>query len=353
MDKEIVKAIIEDGIYGISGDNSQPWRFEVGGEKLDILNIPDRDNPILNVRQRGSYVAHGSLIENMIISASSKGYKTDLKLFPDSSNSNLVARLSFAKDFVKNEPLHPYIKKRSTNRKPYSVVPLKEQEKAQLLAAADFVGGGELRFSEEPDDKKIIGKALAVTEQIALTTKELHQLFFKDMIWTEKEEREKKHGLFIKTLELPPPARLIFKLIKHWPVMRVFNLLGFYKLAALGNAKVYVSSGAHGAILVPDNDQDFVTAGRIMQRVWLTATKLGLFMQPVTGVLFLRQRMKFDPKPFNEKQVMMVKEAYGTLEKAFGAYPGVIAMLFRIGAAEPPSARSSRMEPEIIFKNGT
>lgn len=349
MDRETLKKIIEDGTRGISGDNSQPWRFEAEGASLDIFNLPERDNPILNVRQRGSYVAHGSLIENIVISAKQYGYAASVALFPDTGKKNLTARLIFTKTGAGKDQLSDYIKKRATNRKPYEKRPLKPEDKKELLEAAGSVGGGELKFVEDNESKIKIGKALSVTEQVALTTKELHFLFFKDMVWTEKEEREKKHGLYIKTLELPPPVEWFFRLIKHWKVIRVLNFLGFYKLAAAGNAKIYSSAGAFGAILVEDRDENFIRAGWIMQRVWLTATKLGLQMQPITGVLFLHQRVREAKEPFNEAQVEMIERAYRTLEAAFGAENGIIAMLFRVGYDGEPSARSSRMPPDIKF----
>ena len=145
MDKETLKNIIEDGTHGISGDNSQPWKFETSGADLDIFNLPDRDNPILNVRQRGSYVAHGSLIENIVISAKQYGYSASVALFPDTGKNNLTARLIFVKTRAEKAPLSDYIKKRATNRKPYEKRLLNPEHKKELLEAMPpFLGGGDM-----------------------------------------------------------------------------------------------------------------------------------------------------------------------------------------------------------------
>ncbi len=351
MDPEIIRDILTDGTYAISGDNSQPWRFDVRGSDVTIFNIPDRDNPILNIRQRGSYVAHGSLIETIIIAANKRGYAVDIRLFPRGESSNEIAVLSFSSANTAPDPLYEYIRTRASNRRPYDAKKLlTEEQKREFQAAVQKVGGGTLSFVEDSAQKKTVGAAMSATEKTALTTKELHHLFFKDMVWTEAEEREKKSGLYIRTLELPPPVRLLFRAIQHWPVMKFLNALGFYKLAAAGNAETYASCALFGAIVVGNNDRDFITAGRITQRVWLTATRYGLAFQVVTGVPFLYTKIQIDKTLFKPWQCALITQAYLVIKETFGATTGTIAMLFRTGYAPGPSARSSRMPAVINFK---
>ena len=107
---EHIKEILNIAVWAPSGDNSQPWRFEVRNEKLYIFNIPDRDNPILNFKQSGSYVAHGGLIENISIASPHFGYSANVSLFPDAQNKDLVASVSFENTDKKDHPLFNYIK---------------------------------------------------------------------------------------------------------------------------------------------------------------------------------------------------------------------------------------------------
>ena len=84
--------------------------------------------------------------------------------------------------------------------------------------------------------------------------------------------------------------------------------------------------------------------------MWLEATKLGLAVQPVTGLLFLAQRIGQEDSNsvFTNKQIKLIAESYSELKQIFGLDGEVIAMMFRIGHAKEPSARSSRMKPEDI-----
>ena len=96
---------------------------------------------------------------------------------------------------------------------------------------------------------------------------------------------------------------------------------------------------------------NFINAGRLTQRVWLKTTKMRLGMHPVTGILFLARRvMAGEAKELSEEHIQLVKKSYETIKSSFGIENGVIAMAFRIGYADKPSARCSRKSPEIVFE---
>ena len=75
-------------MWAPSGENCQPWRFIVDGDKIKIFNIPERDTSLYNVLQFGSFVAHGALIENMLIASSAVGCRGIIQLFPDPRDKN-------------------------------------------------------------------------------------------------------------------------------------------------------------------------------------------------------------------------------------------------------------------------
>lgn len=65
---EDIKKILEAAVQAPSGDNSQPWRFEIRDRdgEIRIFNIPERDKSLYNYGQMASCVAHGALIENNV-----------------------------------------------------------------------------------------------------------------------------------------------------------------------------------------------------------------------------------------------------------------------------------------------
>jgi len=182
-----------------------------------------------------------------------------------------------------------------------------------------------------------------------LGNKDLHNFFFSHINWTQEEENGRRYGFYIKTLELPTPALAMFKLFRSWTRMRFFSKLGFPKVVAKQNAQVYSSAPAFCIITIPDiTPASFVSAGRATERFWLTATSLGLSVQPLTGVLFFMLRiMAGEDSKFSEAQKQLIKEKYAVVKKLFNVQNGHIAMMFRVGAGDPPSAQSTRYEHPV------
>ncbi|MBI2038646.1 MAG: nitroreductase, partial [Candidatus Nealsonbacteria bacterium] len=202
-----LRKIIELAIYAPSGENCQPWRFEVRGDEIDIFNIPERDQSPYNFDQRGSLVAHGTLIENVLIASSTSGYKTKLDIFPEAHDRNLVARIVFEKSSTKEEPLYPYIKIRCTNRKPYKKdIKLTPEQKSEILASANEVGEGAVKLTEDPHEIGALAKVGSMNERLVFENPHLHNFLFTHINWTKHEEMKKRLGFYIKTLEIPEKA---------------------------------------------------------------------------------------------------------------------------------------------------
>lgn len=340
-----IKQIIQAAVLAPSGENSQPWKFVVKDNFIYLYNVPERDLSFYNFKQYGSYVAHGAAIENILITASYLGYKCLIDLFPNTEDENLVASIKLERSNPSEDPLFSSIPKRVSNRKAYRVVPLENEQREALFSSVRNISGVKFYLIEDKEAIKQLALVGSTNERIMLEARQVHDFFFDHLNWTEKEELEKRYGFYIKTLELPPPIVIAFKLFKHWPVMRFLNLIGFTKLVEKGNADLYATASAFGIIAI-DNAQpkNFVLAGRATQRIWLMATKLGLGFQPLTGILFFMQKISgAEDKDFSQKHVELIKSRYETVRSTFKLEQGTVAMMFRIGTADPPSARSNRL----------
>ncbi len=347
--KEIIQKILEIAVYAPSGHNFQPWSFAIENNGVRIFNIPKGDTTIYNFEQRGSFMAHGALIENILIASLEEGYKANVSLFPNQSNPNLVATVTFEKSERENNPLYAFIKARTTNRKPYHNIPLRTEHRNELLETGNEIGGAKVLLVEDIKKKEILARAFTLNEQFLFENYNVHQSLFPHLLWNKKDVEQKKIGLYIKTLELPPPAKVIFKLIKHWPIARFFGTIGFSKVVAAQNQKLYSAASALGLIAVSGNsNRDFVIAGRLMQKIWLKATRMGLSLQPVTAVLYFGHRvLAGDTEKFSPEQTIRIKDAYETIRNLFNMKTETMAMTFRLGYGGIPSASSSKLFPQF------
>jgi len=352
VSRETIQKILEVAVNAPSGSNSQPWRFRFYRSVLEVVALPEKDHPILNFLNRGTWVAHGALIENISIVAREFGYDAFVTLFPDKSDHHITAKIQFAKLSSPGDPLYRAIPLRVTNRKPYAAIPLSERERGALLTTAKTAQNQSVKavFIEDSEKIRLLGEAVSVNEVVMFENRLLHKLLFEEIVWTEEEEKKRGCGLYVKTMELKPPV-FIVKLLRFWPLMRMLNKLGVARAIAKDNAKMYTATPMMCAILCGDADEDFINAGRLLERIWLQATLLGLSVHLMTGILFLWQRIASgETKLFSQEHLGLIRKAYHTIASLVGAGSQNIALLFRIGKGDNPSARSVKLAPQILYQ---
>lgn len=346
MNKENIKGILEKAIRAPSGDNSQPWQFAITENSIKIFAMPEKDHPYLNVYEGGTYIAVGALIENVLLISESEGYKTQIKYFPEGVNSNFAALIEFVGNIPKTDNLAVVVEKRQTNRKPYEKKLLEGKIIKEFFDEIKIIEPAYTDLLTITTDKEKILKLAetsSMMEEIMLENTQLHKIFFEDIVWTEQEEKVKRKGLYLQTLELPKPVEALFHLIKKPRVIQLMNTIGFAKSVAKGNAKIYSSSGAIGVFSIKSFDKEnFLLLGRLIERIWLRATVYNLGFQPITGILFLyffsnNNQNSFLSKRHREK----IEKSYNEIVEIIGK-KGIPIFMFRAGYAEKPSAKTSR-----------
>ncbi len=345
MLNEIINQILSTAINAPSGDNSQPWSFSIHENGFDIFNLPDRDNPIFNYKQRGSYIAHGAIIYNIGILAPIYGYKATYTLFPEKTNPNKIASITLVKESSsnKNQKYIALIQKRSTNRKKYNKQPLEVQEKNNLISLAAELKLGNFAVTDDNVKIKDITSAASTAECVMLQYQPLHNAFFSMLRWNKYEEQKYKNGLLIDTLELHPPQKFIFKWFSNWNASKILRIIGLPNFVAKENSKTYASASAIGSITIKDNSpESFVKAGILLQALWLKATEMNLSIQPIAGVLYLGQRLTeagIPDLPINLQ--ILIQNSTKIINKSLNN-TNILAMIFRIGKSSPPSAYSKK-----------
>ncbi|MDE2031028.1 MAG: hypothetical protein KGI58_02075 [Patescibacteria group bacterium] len=344
MEQDLIK-IINISIYAPSGDNSQPWNFKIKNNSIFVYNISERDRSLYNFNNNAALIAIGGLLTNIRIAASHFNYTVEIKII---NNNNLVAECNFKKDNINEDELFLYIKTRQTNRKPYKQKTPDKNIFKQLLIA-NIYEHLKIEIVTESNLITRIADACSVNEQIVLENKKLHDFLFNHITWTNKEDMIKK-GFYIKTLELNGPQAVVFKLLKSWRINSFFNKIGISKFIAKENAKLYSESGAMIAITsnIIDN-KIFIETGMLMQRLWLIATKHELYMQPLTGITFLKNTINSSDgiKEFNSEHLKLIESSYKKIKNIFNNNDEHINFIFRVGYAEKPTAGTRRLNAEI------
>lgn len=345
-----MKKILLAAVRAPSGDNTQPWRFVIHKSIIELYNVPERDTSLFNFKNRASFMTHGAVIENVAVAASFFGYKAIIDLFPLGEGENHVANIRLEQSELQNGLLYHAIFKRATNRKAYSRTPLTTKERNALLNVSQILDYGEIRLFEDEQRKHLLAEAVSLNEQLVFENSLLHRFFFNHIRWSREEAQERGDGFYIKTLELPVPLRMLFRLLRYWGVVWLLNHIGFAKSIPRQLRTIYESSPALGVILLDEKEpRDFVLTGRVMERLWLEATQLGLNLQPLTGLVFLIHRVEEHMTDgLTKKQIELIEASSEKIREVIGKtkkYPGFI---FRVGRGKPPSACTPRLPLERI-----
>jgi hypothetical protein len=91
--------------------------------------------------------------------------------------------------------------------------------------------------------------------------------------------------------------------------------------------------------------------GRRLQRLWLTATRLGLSLHPMSGLPYMLAQDERDPAWFSPVQRARLAGVRDGFRRLFPTPAGdTELLLFRLLRAEPPSARSLRRPLEAVLE---
>lgn len=344
-----LRTLAQKAVNAPSGDNAQPWRFRLDGSAITLFNEEGADQTLYNFRERGSYLSHGAVAENLRLLAAARSFSARIEPFPGESNA--TARITFAEERDLRDELVEAIPLRATNRKPYEKRPLEPQHRAAMERAAADIPGVRLILVEEHPGMEELARHISINEWLLMENKHLHDFLFGMIRWTRQEERAKP-GLYVKTMEFPPPLRLMLRyVLVHWSAVLALNRIGLSRNISKQTNALYAASSAIGAFIVPaERDTDFFNAGRAFQRLSLAATRAGASLQPLAALPYLAQRLRANEADmFSPEHRALIAAANRGITGILGIPEySSIAMLFRLGYGNPPTARSRKLPPAFI-----
>jgi len=120
----VMEKIIDQARWAPSGDNVQPWHFEIKSERKLVVHIPEieKNNPYEFDHGRPTYLSVGMMLECMRMAAASQGLSMHWKLQGDETWDGREQKIdvNFRK-LKKSVPddLLDYVPLRSVNRFSY------------------------------------------------------------------------------------------------------------------------------------------------------------------------------------------------------------------------------------------
>jgi nitroreductase len=352
MDPRILDACLAAARLGVSADNGQPWKFLWRDGRLRVLLDALRAQSYFDCDRSLAHIGLGTVMENLAIASAHFGYSASIQVFPAGlSDNEPVAEISFTSGALAGHPLYPAIQARATNRKPYRAdsVPLGVQATLQRSVAG--WPGKRLVLIEAAALRRQIARLTAQVELIRFdfTCSDVHRDFFQILRHTAAEASASGDGLWVDCLEVDAFQRTFLRLLRSQRLAEWCSRIGLGRLFARQTISLLkhtplialaIGSGPWSA----QRREDFIDSGRFWQRFWLVVTEQGLSCQPMATLpLFFGQHEhygeKFVPRPASRT----IEKCRREFDTEFKISPQEhLFMVFRVGYASPPSARSYR-----------
>ncbi|HSQ81530.1 MAG TPA: nitroreductase family protein [Casimicrobiaceae bacterium] len=347
MTKRVVERILDLARWAPSGDNTQPWRFEIlADDHVVIHGFDTRERCLYDFDGHPSQIALGALIENIAIAARSLGREATTTRRGDAPETQprFDVRLRDAPGSG-NAPLAGFIEARSVQRRPLRTRPLTPAEKSAIETAAG--PDHRLRWFEGFPARRSIAWLLFHNAKLRLTAPEAYAVHRDVIAWHSafSDDRVPDGAIGLD----PMTTRLMAWVMRSWRRVAFFNryLAGTLVPRIELDLVPGLACAAHFLIVArtpPANIDDFVAAGRAMQRAWLTATSLGLQLQPEMTPLIFAMYVRAG-RHFSSEIALWQRACELALRFERLAGPDAAAAVFmgRLGEGPAPRARSLRL----------
>lgn len=341
-----IHQILDLARWAPSGDNTQPWHFEVLNDLHFIVHGRDtRADCVYDLDGRPSQLSLGALIETIDIAASQFGLSARVSRRGEADE----ARPTFDIILVdqpgrRTSELVAEIPVRSVCRRPMRMQAVAEQD---VKALASAVGSEyELICYSSWAERLRWAALLWRNAGLRLRLPEAFEVHRRVIEWQTNFSADRIPD---RSLGASAATLLVMRqAMKNW---RRVDFLNTWMGGTIGpriemDLIPALACGAHIALVarqVPVCVDDYVAAGRAIQRFWLKATALGLQHQPaVTPLVFsryIREGRQFSARPEFKAMAGQISSGLASL---LGDRSDRTVWLGRLGYGHRTLARSER-----------
>jgi len=308
---EQLRFLVRYAVLAPSSHNTQPWRFRLRGETLELHADPTRWLRVADADRRELHLSVGCALENLLVAAERFGVGVEVAYFPEGEASELAARIvparGAAPGLQRPRALFQAIAARHTNHRTYDGRPLAPEHWRGLQEIA-----------VEPGIEAHITDDTGVHRSVDELVVRADALQFADPAWRQELAYWLGQGVFGT----------------GWVTSKLAQLAVGYLDLAKGTARKDTerldSASALGLVSVERPSRTAqVQAGQAFERLFLQATALGVRLQPMNQVL----------------QVPEIKRELAALVPARWDEPQIT---FRLGYAEPEGHTPRRPLSEVL-----
>lgn len=359
--EKVIAQLVEAAVSAPSSGNNQPWKFFYSEKMLFLFHDKHFSLSFGDYNNFASYITFGAVIENIRLKALQLGLEMREELFP-LKDSPLIAIFRFFGNKVVLENEKPLVELssqifiRHTNRAIGERVPLREGMLNKLIRSVEEFKDVKIHFAQDQDQLKQLSGILGSADKLRFLHPQCHYEFFsKEIRWTRKESEETRDGLDLSFFNVSIPERAALNIARDWTVVKYLKKWKLGSGFGASTEKAVNAASAIGVVTIPTfSDLQLIETGRAVERMWLTATKENIGIQPLFSLpSFIIRAEKGQGEGMDEDMKSEVRNLKDELLRLLPSVNGLLPVfLFRVCLLKSDADKSLRKEIKNVFAKG-
>ncbi len=296
--------IVAYSIKAPSGHNTQPWKFKINEDNIEIYPNFDKALPIVDKNHRELFISLGCAVENLCITANEFSYQHTTKIIQQDSLTFI--RINLKKDIVKKNILFTQISKRQTNRSIYNSKKIATEtiRELQNLKIEKPVSIHFYKFGTDNFSK--FSEYIYRGNEILFKNKAFKNELIDWVRFNPKDAQKHGDGLAYNVLGSPSLPRWLGK-----SVIRMF----LKTKAQNKSEKAKLNSSSHLVLITTKENtpENWILAGKALEHFFLKCTELGIavaFSNQPCEIKELSQEIQKEQFIANEYPMLLMRIGY-------------------------------------------
>jgi nitroreductase len=320
---EVLRNAAMRALLAPSVHNTQPWRFVLTDDTLEVHADFGRQLHVLDPRARQLTISGGCALLNARVAIEALGFDATIDRFPRPGDRAILAHISLG-----SQNPHPHsvdlnraIERRRTNRRQFTDEPVPDLLIASLVDLAAQEGVALVPILQ-PEHRAAVSTLSMMADRIE---QEDPAYVAEIAAWTTNDPR-RRDGIQAATIPYG-------QAVEHNEVLPLRN----FDVHGIGWLPSALSTAPEQCLLLlcsaADTPADWLHTGEALERIWLELTHEGYWASPLT-------------------QVIEVGLTRGQLQRAIGR-PQHPQLLLRVGRAPNAEATPRRRSEDVLVDHSS
>jgi hypothetical protein len=267
-------------VLAASPHNTQPWIFGIRADAVDVYVDATRGTGTVDPFRREQHIGVGCAIENLVLACRTRGLRPEVTLLPDGPTGPRTAEVAIRPGAPAPSRLYDAIGDRHTNRGPFEATAIAPTTLTGLVDQTG-ISGLDVHWIADPASRAALSRLLIDAAKALSDDEQQSRDNFAWIRGSNDEIQRHRDGLSLGGQGFSPLVLAISKLL---PVSSRAQGDQFWlkQTTTVHTA----TAAAYGVITTrtPDDRATQLTAGRLLERIHLTATSRGIALHHMNQI---------------------------------------------------------------------